>query len=124
MRSSYTFLAAAAVGLGIATFGSIAPHCSRSEYEVTITGTERNVGHDREGKSTSKYIVFTADARSGEERVFENTDSFLEWKFDSSSLQAIVKKAEKTGSVCDVKAYGWRIPFLSKYENILEARCD
>lgn len=113
------FGALLAGGCGISTM----PHCSRDQYQVKVSGTERVVDSDSGGKASSKYIVFTADAKTGEERAFENTDSFLEWKFDSSTLQARLKKAEKEGTACDLKTYGWRIPFFSSYENIVYVNC-
>ncbi len=48
-------------GCGISTL----PHCSRDQYKVKISGTERVVDGD-EGNVSSKYLVFTADAKTGD----------------------------------------------------------
>ncbi len=117
----------------LALFGSCgalgsAPHFDRQSYQVKVTGSERVVESSGNDGTTSKYVVFTQDANTGEEGAFENTDSLLEClfdgcKFDSSTLQAKLKGAEKSNAVCDIRTYGWRIPFLSMYENIINADC-
>jgi len=62
------------------------------------------------GKITNcKYLVFT------DKGVFENTDSLLGWKFNSSDIHAFIKDK----ACYKANVYGWRIPFLSKYPNIL-----
>ncbi|MBT5023282.1 DUF1523 family protein [Candidatus Woesearchaeota archaeon] len=104
----------AVVGLGL--IGR--HHFVRSDYKVKIVGTERVKDGDEE-----KYVVFTSDIESGVERSFENTDSLLELKYSSSDLQAKLSSAEKEGQVCDIKTYGFRIPFFSSYKNIVSADC-
>lgn len=79
-------------------------------YDVTVTEKERIVTGSGENLS-SKYLVFTED------RVFQNTDSVFHLKFNSSDLQGKLK----LGGSYRVKAYGWRVPFLSAYENIVSA---
>jgi hypothetical protein len=74
---------------------------------VTVESKERIVTQD-----SSKYLVFT----NGE--VFENTDSLLYWKFNSSDLYGELKE----GETYTVRVYGWRIPFLSNYRNIIEIK--
>lgn len=109
----------------LALFGSCglgtAPHFDRESYQVKVIGSERVVSGD-------KYVVFTQDVDTGKEGAFENTDSLLEClfdgcKFDSSTLQAKLKGAEKSNAVCDIRTYGWRVPFLSMYKNIINADC-
>jgi hypothetical protein len=56
----------------------------------------------------SKYLVYTTDG------VFENTDTWYYFKFDSSDVQAKVLQ----GGKFKVNYYGFRVPFLSKYPNI------
>lgn len=63
---------------------------------------------------SSKYLVFT------ESEVFENTDAFWALKFNSSDIQGQIG----VGETCTLRVYGWRIPFLSMYRNILEANCQ
>ena len=59
---------------------------------------------------SNKYVVFSTH------EVFENTDSFLFFKFDSSDYQNKLKK----GKTYKVKVTGWRIPFISTYRNIVK----
>ncbi|MEK6969335.1 MAG: DUF1523 family protein [Nanoarchaeota archaeon] len=107
----------------LALFGSCgalgtAQHFDRESYQVKVVGSERVVSGD-------KYVVFTQDVDTGKEGAFENTDSLIEClfdngcKFDSSTLQAQLISAEKSNTVCEIRTYGWRVPFLSMYENIV-----
>ncbi|NET30682.1 MAG: DUF1523 family protein [Cyanothece sp. SIO1E1] len=82
---------------------------TQENLTVYVSSKERIV--ESNGESTSsKYLVFT------EKEVFENSDSFLLWKFNSSDLHSKLKK----GSTYNVKVVGWRIPFLSSYRNIIK----
>ena len=65
-------------------------------------------------KDTSKYMIFT------DKEVFENTDSFLSLKWNSSDVYRDVK----IGDTCTFKVTGIRVPFMSWYRNILEAHCQ
>ena len=62
----------------------------------------------------SKYLIFT------DVETFENTDSLLALKFNSSDVYGSMKQ----GSTCELHVTGFRIPFLSMYRNILEAQCS
>lgn len=73
----------------------------------TINKTERIMdGRD------SKYLVYTSSG------VFENTDSLLNGKFNSSDVYNELKDNQKY--TCDV--VGWRVPFLSWYPNIIKCQ--
>lgn len=61
----------------------------------------------------SKYLIFTKN------EVFENTDSFLSLKFDSSDIYGKIKD----GDTCTFDVTGLRIPFLSMYRNIVTTEC-
>ncbi len=87
------------------------PHFTRRNYIATVT--EKVV---KRYNNSDKYLVFTK-LSNGEIRVFENRDSLLEFKFRSSDLQAKLE----TGKTYDIKAYGWRIPLTSWYENVISA---
>lgn len=89
-------------------FGVGAPHCDRDAYIVTVTDKER-VYESR----SSRYLVFTR-LQNGQVRVFENTDSLLEGKFDSSDIQGEIE----VGKTYQFETYGWRVPLFSEYENI------
>jgi|SRR3989339_1170925 len=91
-------------------------HFSRDTYPATVTekvikrkGSRQNV--------RDTYMIFTKND-SGKVRVFENSDSLLEWKWNSSDIQAELEVGKKY----DIKAYGWRIPMFSAYENIINAK--
>ena len=83
---------------------------SGNSYEITVT--EKVVKHSNE---SSNYLIF-AELENGEVRVFKNSDSFIVGKFDSSNMYAKIKIGQKY----KIKTLGWRIPFLSAYENIVE----
>lgn len=86
-------------------------HLDRETYTVTIT--EKAVKkHDKE----DRYLVY-AKTEDGRTMVFENTDTWLEWKFKSSDVQGSLIIGEKY----KVKAYGWRIGMFSMYPNIVKA---
>lgn len=68
---------------------------------VTVTGSER---------VTSKYLVFA----KGE--TFQNTDAMFHGKWNSSDLHGKIQPGE-----WNMKVYGYRIPLLSTYRNIVEA---
>ena len=81
-----------------------------TEYTVTVTDKERVVGN-----ASSYYLIFTED-QNGEVLVFENTDNIFRGKFDSSNIQGELK----IGSTYNITVVGYRIPFLSMYQNIIE----
>lgn len=94
------------VGCGTCT---VAPHFSRDTYVAKVT--EKTV---KRNNDDDEYLVFT-ELRNGSVRVFENTDSLLEGKFNSSDVYARIK----VGETYRLETYGWRIPALSAYENIV-----
>lgn len=73
----------------------------------TVNRMERVVTQD-----SSKYLVFT------DSEVFENTDSLLYWKFNSSDVYGQLE----IGKTYKARVYGWRIKFLSNYRNIIEIK--
>jgi hypothetical protein len=83
---------------------------NKNTYEAIVTDLIVKPGHN-----SSKYLIFATI--SNQVKVFENTDSILAWKFNSSDVQASIIKGKKY----KFKVYGWRIPFCSFYENILSA---
>ena len=84
------------------------------EYIITITDKDRiytGSGDDRE----SKYLVF-GDGEDGSSLVFENTDNMMRLKWNSSNVQGTLKE----GHTYKVTVVGYRVPFLSMYENIIK----
>lgn len=61
------------------------------------------------GKVKSTYLIFT------DHGVFRNDDAGWFVKFDSSDFYGNLD----TGKTYTLKVYGWRIPFLSMYPNIV-----
>ncbi|MBR6504486.1 MAG: DUF1523 family protein [Clostridia bacterium] len=82
-----------------------------SEKTYTVTVTDKTV---KNYSSSSTYLVFT-ELENGETRVFMVEDSFFKFRFNSSDAYAQIK----VGETYNIKCIGWRIPFLSEYENIM-----
>lgn len=83
-----------------------------NDHEATITVTDKERVND---SSSSYYLVFGKD-ECGNVVVYENSDEILRGKWDSSTLQAVLE----IGETYNVVLVGYRIPFWSMYENILE----
>lgn len=77
---------------------------SQETITVQVTDKERIVTSD-----SSYYLVFCV----GE--VFQNSDSMLFFKFNSSDIQGKLER----GKTYKIKVIGFRVPFLSMYRNIL-----
>lgn len=99
-----------AVGYGV-WFGFMTAF---NDHESTFTVTDKERVND---SNSSYYLVFGED-ETGNAVVYKNTDEFLRGKWDSSTMQAELE----VGETYDVVLVGYRIPFLSMYENILEIK--
>ena len=86
----------------------IAYRMSEKTIEVMVTEKER-ITTGRGKTIDSKFLVYT------EGGVFENTDSWLYFKFNSSNVQNELK----VGESYMVRVAGWRIPLFSWYKNII-----
>lgn len=105
-NTKYAFYAILAV---IILFGYSSSYYMSSEViEVKIKDKERATTGSGENIS-SKFIVYS------ENEVFENTDSWLFMKFDSSDIQNDLS----IGETYKIKVAGWRVPFFSWYRNIV-----
>ena len=91
----------------------LVPLFVRNSYTVEVTGKER-IYKSSENASSSYYLVFTKEL-DGDVKVFKNSDELLIGKFGSSNIQA----GMEIGGTYDVDVYGFRVPFLSWYENIV-----
>ncbi len=81
-----------------------------STKAVTFTVSEKERVVQSNGDSvSSRYLVYTNTG------VYENTDSFLFGKFNSSDVHGQLKVGKRYK--CTVA--GWRIPFFSCYPNIV-----
>lgn len=85
--------------------------CAAKEYgtitthDVKVTDLQRIVEGD-----SSKWLVLT------NKTTFENVDSLLHMKFNSSDLQGRIER----GSSYRFTTTGWRVPTLSMYPNIIK----
>lgn len=105
-----------AMWIGVAVLGVIfiiANACfvygTTETVSITVANTERITTGSGDTLS-SKYLVFT----SGE--TFENSDTIWYAKWNSSDIQGRLQ----AGQTYSAKVYGWRIPFMSTYRNIVE----
>jgi len=97
-------VAAVLLGLGGC---SVMPHFWRHTDQLTIS--EKTVKRSS-SEGSDKYMIFTEEGQ-----VLENTDSLLEWKWNSSDIYAKLKAGHKY----EINSYGWRLPFFSSYHNIV-----
>ncbi len=82
-----------------------------SSETINITVKEKERAVTGSGNSmSSKFLVYC------EGEVFENTDSWMFFKFNSSDLENELE----AGKTYTVTVAGWRIPFWSSYRNIIE----
>jgi len=106
--NSVILLLGVLIVLGGTSIKAVFQHTTVEHYKVTITDKERiSVGSGED--LSHKYLVFT------DGRVFENTDTLFHWKWNSSTVQSELEE----GKQYSIKTYGWRVPFLSWYENIV-----
>jgi hypothetical protein len=84
-----------------------------NEHSYTITVTDKDRVYD---KDSSKYLVFGENTETGETKVFENTDSLIKGKFNSSDFYGNLK----VGETYKITVYGYRFPLFSWYENIIK----
>ena len=96
--------------IGVFIF-NVSANYNEHTYTVTITDKERVNDED-----SSKYLVFGEDIKTGETRVFQNTDSFIRGKFNSSNVYGSLKE----GETYTITVVGYRIPLFSWYENIIK----
>ncbi len=74
---------------------------------INVTGCDIKRAGSQGG---DKYLVYTDNA------VYQVTDNVFFLRFDSSDDYGKLKQ----GGMFKVEVIGWRIPFLSQYQNILD----
>lgn len=79
--------------------------------ETTVTITVEDKGIKRSGENSDKYLIYTDNG------TYEITDTIAYFRWNSSDLYGEMK----VGHTYECKVCGWRIPFLSSYENIITA---
>ena len=80
--------------------------------KYTVTITDKDIKNYSE---SSKFLVFTTDTETEDVKVFSIEDTFYSFRFDSANDYAQLEE----GKTYRVEVIGWRIPFLSEYENII-----
>lgn len=73
--------------------------------ERVTTGSGQNI--------QSKYLIYTDNG------VYENTDTVWYWKWNSADVYNDIE----IGKQCNARVYGFRIPFLSWFKNIISINC-
>ena len=96
------------LALLIFTAYPVAYKMSSETIEITIKEKER-ITTGRGESISSKFIIYSNT------EVFENTDSWLYFKFNSADYQ----NKFTVGNTYTVKVAGWRVPFLSMYRNVV-----
>lgn len=86
--------------------------CLTHQEFYTYTITDKNVKYDND---TSKYLIY-GTINDGETLVIQNTDEFWYGKFNSSDIYSELK----IGSTYKIKVIGFRVPFFSQYQNLIE----
>ena len=79
-------------------------------YTVTVQSKEVK----NSSKDSGKYLVFTADAKTGESRVFEVTDSLWKGRFNSADVYNMIQ----INHTYKFETGGYRVSLLSYYPNI------
>ena len=87
-----------------------APYALTTHQYTDLTVTDKSYAG-----SEDSFIIWMED-EAGNQYEFTNQDQWLRGKFNASTVQGKIK----VGSVYNVTTCGWRIPFLSTYENILK----
>lgn len=96
----------------------ILQNANEQTYTVRVTDKMRvSYGHIW---NSHKYLVFTVDDDTDAVYIFEDTDSIPKLKFDSSYLYAKVE----VGKTYTLKTAGFRLPFFSKYKNIISIEAE
>ena len=88
------------------------PHFVRSTYIVTIAN-KRIIRRN----NIDTYLIYT-QMEDGNLRVFQDTNSLVEIKVNSENLYWGLT----IGGKYEIKVYGFSIPLLSSYQNIIKAR--
>ena len=90
----------------------ISPHFFRSTYTVTIAN-KRIV----RSNNVDTYLIYT-QTQAGNIRIFKDANSLMEFKIRSADVYwgVIINRKYK------IKAYGFSIPIISSYQNIINIK--
>lgn len=110
MKKVIVYIVSLVIIMAVALLPLYATSFNDTEYIVTITEKERVANSE-----SSKYLIYAEDEQ-GELVVFENTDNLFRFKFDSSNIYGELK----VGHTYKMTVVGYRVPFLSMYQNIID----
>lgn len=114
-QSGYGILILAALAVVLAiVFGVAYASSQETRTSITVEGKERVCDGSSDGNQECRYLVFT------DHGTFQITDSWIFTRWNSSDVYGRLR----AGQTYDFEVAGWRIPFLSRYPNILEARAS
>lgn len=105
------YLALAAIIIIGGSTWAIIKYNHKEYYTVIVTDKQIK----RKSKESDVYMIFTED-KNGSVHVFENVDSLLAFKWNSSDMYGEIKK----GHTYEFKTIGYRSGFWSMYPNIIE----
>lgn len=92
-----------------AVFGLAITAALHTDYNKTFTVTGKETVTSNK---SSKYLVFT------DSTTMEVTDSLVKWRFDSSGVYGKIR----IGATYNADLQGYRIPFFSMYQNIINPK--
>lgn len=98
----------------IAVAGTFFYYNTSEQVHFTVTGKERVVNCDGDGDCNSIYLVFTDNT------TYSIQDSLVKFRFNSSDVYGRIREDQ----TCTATAYGWRIGFLSTYQNLFDIHCE
>lgn len=104
MENKYIFLGISVIILGIVVF-VVAYRISETVKTVIID--------EKWVKSVGDGQIYLFSDTEG--NVYKVTDDYMFWRFDSANFWAKLEE----GHAYRITFYGWRIPFLSEYQNAL-----
>jgi hypothetical protein len=99
------------------------PHFFKTTYEdVKVTdafvkkGSAFNQSHSKD-----KYMAFV-ELKDGSTMELKNVKARLsiDLKWSAATLQSKLSKAKADDIPCTITVYGWRVPFLGMYPNIVK----
>ena len=108
-----------AIGVGFfliflffAVLFNVVSYANSDQVRFTVTDKQTKMTCDGKSSCSDKYLVYTDSG------TYEITDSLILFRFNSSDVygRLIVGKTYRAD------AYGWRVPFLSMYQNLDNVR--
>jgi hypothetical protein len=103
---------------GLLFSNAIIHFATKDSVSFVVEHRERVASRSSDGNSTSRYMIW-AKMPGGDVEVFQNTDSFLSFKFNSADLYGRMQP----GRNCDATVNGFRFPLMSWNRNILDVTC-